>query len=64
MTKRRAFRQTDLTRALKGAINAGQRVARVEIDPENKIVIVMNDGAPAEPATDFDRWKVKRDARP
>lgn len=40
------FRQADVTRALRGAIAAGQRVARAEIDPNGKIVIVFGAGAP------------------
>jgi hypothetical protein len=40
------FRQTDLTRALKGTVAAGIEVSRVEIDKEGKIVIVP--GKPAE----------------
>lgn len=55
------FRQTDLTRALKGARAAGIEVARVEIGPDGKIVIWPGQDA-VEPVTDFDRWKAKRDA--
>jgi hypothetical protein len=39
---RQAFRRTDLTRAIKGAIAAGVDVVRAEIDPATgKIVVVM-----------------------
>jgi hypothetical protein len=34
------FRQTDLTRALKGARAAGMGIARVEIEKDGKIVVV------------------------
>jgi hypothetical protein len=34
------FRQGDVTRAIRGAEAAGKTVARVEIDPNGKIVIV------------------------
>jgi hypothetical protein len=34
------FRQTDLTRALKGALAAGMEIARVEIDKDGRIVVV------------------------
>jgi hypothetical protein len=40
------FRQTDLVRALKSAKLAGVSVARIEIDKEGKIVLVV--GTPAE----------------
>jgi hypothetical protein len=35
-----AFKETDITRAIKAARKAGLGVARVEIDKEGKIVIV------------------------
>lgn len=63
MARRVAFRTTDLTRALKGASAGGLKVARVEIDLDGKIVIV-SEGERREPATVFDDWKAKRDARP
>jgi hypothetical protein len=37
------FRQRDLTRAVRGAIEAGLSVARVEIDSEGKVVVVVGE---------------------
>jgi hypothetical protein len=46
-----AFRQQDVTRALRGADAAGRPVRRVEIGPDGKIVLVMieNEAGLAEP---------------
>lgn len=49
------FRQSDVTRALRGARAAGVDVGRVEIGPDGKIV-VYTATAPAEPQTDLDKW--------
>jgi hypothetical protein len=41
MARARAiFRKADLRRAVEAVITAGQTVARVEVDPNGKIVIV------------------------
>ncbi len=40
------FRQSNVTRAIKGAIAAGVTIARVEIDKDGKIVIVLPGSAP------------------
>lgn len=37
---RATFKKADLTRAAKGVMEAGLEVARVEIDPEGKIIII------------------------
>ena len=39
MTRPAAFKQADLTRALKAAANGGVRVAKIELEPNGKIVI-------------------------
>jgi hypothetical protein len=41
-----SFRQSDVTRALKGAMAAGFDVKRCEIDRNGRIVIASNDPAP------------------
>lgn len=55
---RAAFRQGDVTRALRGAMKAGIEVARVEIGTDGKIVVVPgkpveNSAAPSD--DDLDR---------
>jgi hypothetical protein len=40
------FRQTDLTRAVKGALAAGIQIARVEIETDGRIVVIP--GKPIE----------------
>lgn len=37
------FKQGDVTRALKGAVNAGLAVKRVEIDRDGRIVVITED---------------------
>jgi hypothetical protein len=63
MTRRAvAFRQADVSRAVKGAVAAGLAIARVEIDAAGKIVIVT--GAAPETAEDaYAAWKDGRNAR-
>jgi hypothetical protein len=39
-----AFTQSDIVRALQGAMRAGLKVARAEIDPQGKINLVFADG--------------------
>ncbi len=48
MTKPAAFRQDDLTRALKGAAAAGVQVAKIELEPGGKIVIFTGSSQPGE----------------
>lgn len=54
MTTRAAFRQSDITRAIKGAQSAGVKAPRVEIDPvTGKIIIytespAANDDGPSD----------------
>ena len=40
------FRQTDVARAIKGAVAAGLTVQRVEVDKAGRIIVVV--GSPAE----------------
>jgi hypothetical protein len=62
------FRQTDLTRAIKAARNAGVGVTRVEIAKDGKIIIVTDEvcGADADieltPDGELERWRKKKNA--
>jgi len=62
------FRQTDLTRAIKAARNAGVGVTRAEIAKDGKIVIIISKagGANADveltPDDELERWRKKKNA--
>lgn len=56
MKRQVAFKQADVTRAIKGAIAAGMKVARAEIDLSGRIVIVSPSENTAKPANDLDKW--------
>jgi hypothetical protein len=58
---RTVARQADVARAIKGAMAAGMKVGRVEIEP-GKIVLV-SEGAPTEPANELDRFLQGRGGR-
>jgi hypothetical protein len=51
------FRQSDVTKAVKGVVAAGVDIARVEIDPVGKIVIFASrpNGSSEPPVDDLDR---------
>lgn len=56
MAKRPAtFKQTDVTRAVKGVKAAGMNVGRVEIDRDGRIVIESSSTL-AAPQNAFDQW--------
>jgi hypothetical protein len=55
-----AFRQIDLTRALRAAKAAGIDIARIEIDPDGRIVIIAAGGpATANAGNALDTWLAK-----
>lgn len=56
------FRLDDLTRALKAAAKADLAVTRTEIAPDGRIILFHGMEATA-PATPFDAWRARRDAR-
>jgi hypothetical protein len=51
------FKQGDITKAVKAVVAAGVQVARVEVDREGRIIVVV--GKPVEPqaeeASEWDR---------
>ncbi|SMX42560.1 hypothetical protein [Maliponia aquimaris] len=49
------FRQDDVKRAVKGVLSAGLSVAKVEIDPDGKMVLTCGEGAADDAATEIDR---------
>lgn len=53
------FKQADLTRALKAAAAAGNKVAKAEIEA-GKIILQFETAPAAEPAGDLDRWMASR----
>jgi hypothetical protein len=50
------FRQTDVARAIKGAVAAGLIVQRVEVDKAGKIIVVVGEPDKAEPVTGANEW--------
>lgn len=65
MAKRPAtFKQTELTRAAKGVKAAGLPVVRTLVLPDGTFIFDHRTEVTSEPATPFDEWKAKRDARP
>lgn len=59
MARPAPFRQADLTRALKGACNAGVKPSRVEIDAHGKLVIVFENNN-SEEISALDKWRADR----
>ena len=56
MSRRLTFRQADVSRALKGAINAGFDVGRVEIDQTGRIVILPKVAEEAKATGEIQDW--------
>jgi hypothetical protein len=51
-----AFRQQDLTRAIKAVVAAGVGIARVEIDTVGKIVIIAVTGTEPAARMEANEW--------
>ena len=62
MPRRPIITQAAISRAVKGAQAAGLKVGRVEIEG-GKVVIYSSEDTRPVPASDFDAWRAKRDAR-
>ena len=62
MSRRTAFTQTGVTRAIKGAMAGGMTVARCEITADGSIVI-STQAAASVPADPFETWKASKGAR-
>jgi hypothetical protein len=54
------FRQRDLCAAIKAAKAAGCDIARVEVDRNGKIVVIIAGAANAEPTNELDQWLASR----
>jgi hypothetical protein len=50
------FRQTDVARAIKGAVAAGLTVQRVEVDKDGKIIVVVGQTDKTEPKAGANEW--------
>lgn len=57
---RAAFRQSDVTRAIKAAKAAGMAVAKCEISRDGAIIISETAGNPIDP---LEAWKESREGR-
>lgn len=53
MSRRASFKQSDLTRAAKGAVAAGLKVGSAVIGPDGTIKLIFGDGA-TRSANSFD----------
>lgn len=53
-TRAATFKQSDLTRAVRGVAAAGVRVGRVEIDPNGKIVVMAETVSAASASSSWD----------
>jgi hypothetical protein len=57
------FKQVDVVRMIRAARAAGLEVARTEVSPDGKIVLVHKTESSAAPLAPYDEWKAKHDAR-
>ena len=50
-----AFKQSDITKAVRAVVAAGIEVARVEVDKAGKIIVVVGDAEQTAPASNGER---------
>lgn len=55
MKKQAPFRQVDVTRAIRGALAAGLKITRAEVDQHGKIVLMAGEDLPT-PENALDKW--------
>jgi hypothetical protein len=53
---RQRFRQTDVTKAVKGAVSGGLTVGRVEISPEGHIVVIAGKPEEGQTSAEVNPW--------
>lgn len=63
-TRNATFRQSQVTRAIKGVVAAGVSIRQVEVETDGRIVIVASDGeeSQAEDLTPLEKWKANHGA--
>ena len=49
-------RQSTITKVIKGALNAGAKVSRVEVRPDGSFTIFSEDGTLTEPSLPKNPW--------
>ena len=53
---RQRFRQTDVAKAVKGAVAAGMAVGRVEISPDGHISVIAGQPPQEQAPTEANEW--------
>ena len=56
------FKQSDVTRAVRGAVAAGVEVVRIEIDATTGSIIILTSRAADAAVAPYDMWKAESGA--